>query len=118
MMNKFNPHNPPSDGAAPQDVRFTELRAEPWPEGDKIRVHARIAPFQQPPDLEASLLNSDGDEISSVTIIENVDFSLVFTMHVRHPSPDGKYTLVGRILYGGIGVVHEARTDFVLDPSE
>ncbi len=114
MMERFNPFKPPAGGAAPADVRFTELRVEPWPEEGKIRVHARIAPFLKPPDLEAALLNSDGDEISSVTIIENIDFNLVFTMHIRHPSADGKYSLIGRILYEDIGVVHEAQTSFEL----
>lgn len=117
-MNQYNPHHPPSDGAAPRDVRFTELRVEPWPEGNKIRVHARIVPFLKPPDLEAVLVDSAGDEITSVTIIENVDFSLVFTMHIRRPSADGKYTLVGRIMYEGLGVVHEAQTTFESAPSE
>ncbi len=113
-MERYNPFQPPAEGAAPEDVRFIELRAEPWPEGGKIRVHARIAPFLQPPDLEAALVNSDGDEISSVTIIENIDFNLVFTMHVRHPSSDGKYTLIGRIIYEDIGVVHEAQASIEL----
>ncbi len=114
MIQKYNPLDPPPDGAAPQDVRFDELRVEPWPKGDKIRVHMQITPFLKPPDLEAALLNSAGDEISSVTIIENIDFNLVFTMHIRRPSVDGKYTLVGRILYQDIGVVDEAQTSFEL----
>lgn len=117
IMEKFNPLNPPPDGADPQNVRFNELRVEPWPDGDKIRVHAQIAPFLKPPDLEAAILNSTGDEISSVTIIENIDFNLVFTMHIRRPSVDGRYTLIGRILYEDLGVVDEATTEFVIPPT-
>lgn len=114
MLHKFNPLDPPPDGAAPRDVRFTELRVEPWSEGGKVRVHARITPFLKPPDLEAALIDSAGDEISSVTIIENIDFSLVFTMHIRRPSADGKYTLIGQIMYQDLGVVDESRTSFEL----
>lgn len=114
FMHKFNPINPPPDGASPQDVRFLEFRVEPWPEGDKIRIHAQITPFLKPPDLEAVLFNSEGNEISSVNIIENIDFNLVFTMHIRFPSPDGKYTLTGNISYEDTGIVHETKTSFEL----
>lgn len=116
-MRKFNPIHPPDDGANPTDVRFVELRVEPWPEGDRLRIHAQITPFLKPPDLEAVLFDSAGNEISSVIVIENIDFTLVFTMHIRFPSADGKYTLNGKISYEDIGVVHEASTSFELPGS-
>lgn len=117
MMRKFNPIHPPQDGVNPSDVRLSELRVEPWLEGDKVRVHVQITPFLKPPDLEATLLDSKGIEITSVNIIENVDFSLVFTMHIRYPSADGKYTLIGKVSYEDIGVVHEMTTSFELPTS-
>lgn len=114
MLHKFNPQHPPQDGAAPPDVRFLELRVEPWPEGDRVRVHAQITPFLKPPDLEAVLLDSAGNELTSVDIIENIDFNLVFTMHIRFPSADGKYTLQGKLSYEDMGVVHQTATSFEL----
>lgn len=116
-LHRFNPAHLPPDGVSPQEVRFVEFRVEPWPEGDKIRVHVKITPFLEPPDLEAVLFTTDGDEISSVNIVENIDFNLVFTMHIRSPSTDGKYTLTGRILYEDFGVVHEASAHFELPSS-
>jgi len=115
-MHRFNPLQPPPEGVPPQAVRFLEWRAEPWPERDKIRVQAKIVPFLKPPDLEAVLLDSNGDELTSITIIENIDFDLVFTMHIRAPSADGKYTLIGRIMYEDTGIVHETMADFVVPP--
>jgi len=116
-MQRFSPLSPPPDGLPPEKVRFRELRVEAWPEGDKIRVHLQITPFTKPPDLEAILFDSSGNELSSVNVIENIDFNLVFTMHIRYPSTDHKYTLTGKISYEDIGVVDESTTSFET-PSE
>ncbi len=116
-MQRFSPLHPPSDGLPPEKVRFRELRVEPWSDGDKIRVHLQITPFTKPPDLEAVLFDSNGNELSSVNVIENIDFNLVFTMHIRYPSPDRKYTLTGKISYEDIGTVDEATTTFEI-PAE
>ncbi len=115
-MQRFHSLHPPADGLPPKDVRFNELRAEPWPEGDKIRVHTQLTPFTKPPDLEVMLFDSSGKEISSVNVVENIDFSLVFTMHIRNPSADRKYRLTAKISYEDIGVVDESSTTFVIPP--
>jgi hypothetical protein len=111
-MNKYNPLQPPTDGVKPQEVRFTEFRAEPWHEGNKIRVHAQITPFVKPPDLEVIISDLNGNELSTVNIIENIDFQLVFTMHIRNPSDIQKYNLVGKIIYEDLGVVNQTSTFF------
>ncbi len=116
-MQRFHPLHPPQDGLPPKEVRFSELRVEPWPEGDKIRVHAQITPFTKPPDLELVLFDASGNELSIVNVVENIDFSLVFTMHIRNPSADRNYTLTAKISYEDIGIVDESSTTFVI-PTE
>ncbi len=50
----------PGVGLPPAEVRFTELRIEPWPDGRRLRVHVSLTPFQNKPDLEAMILDEAG----------------------------------------------------------
>ena len=112
-MFQTNPF-PPEGALPPQAVRFTELRIEPWPDGRRVRVHLELTPFQQRPNLEARILNHQGDEVASTTIIENMDIKLVFTMHIRSPETTNQFTLLASISYEDIGVVDEGKVVFDL----
>lgn len=105
---------PSEDALPPQDTRFTELRIEPWADGRRVRVHMGLTPFQQRPNLEAHILDSQGNEIASTTIIENMDIKLVFTMHIRGPEITGPFTLLANIAYQDLGVVDEGKVVFDL----
>src|ERR1035437_1541322 len=87
-------HNPfafsPAEGALPpSEVRFSELRVGQWPDGQRVRVHVGITPFQQRPDLEATIFDTNGKEIANTLIIETLDDRLIFTMHL-HPDAPGQ----------------------------
>jgi hypothetical protein len=104
---------PPVEGAKPpKEVRFTELRVEPWPDGTRVRVHLSLTPFQDPPNLEAVLSEAHGPEITRAAIIENVDEQIVFTMHIRTPAASGAYALHVVITYPDIGTVDERSVAF------
>jgi len=111
-MRRFNPLHPTEGAKEPADVRFLDLHIEPWEDNQRIRVHMRLTPFQKPPNLEAVLLDSMGGEVASVTIIENIDFDLVFTLHIRRVNAAGPFQLIGKILYEELGAVDEKSVKF------
>ena len=113
-MPRFNPLHPAQDAAQPDQVRFTDLHVEPWGDNSKVRVHMRLTPFAKPPNLSAVLTDSLGNEVASVSIIENIDFDLVFTLHIRPPNAPGPFTLVGSIEYEETGTVDQKSVRFKL----
>lgn len=90
----------PSDIPLPPDeVRIKELRAEPWPDNRRVRVYLEVSPFQARPSGEIILLDSRGDEVSSISIIETIDPKMEFTLHIRGDETIGEYTLNAIIFY-------------------
>ena len=114
MPSLHRPHNP-ADALPPAEVRFSELRVEPWPDGRRVRVHLTLTPFQQNPNLEAVLTDAAGQSIASTTVIETADTRMVFTMHIRTPQTAGQYQLSASISYPDLGVVDEQSTTFIID---
>jgi len=113
-MPRFNPLHPAEDAAPPDQVRFTDLHVEPWGDNSKIRVHIRLTPFVKPPNLHIVLTDVREVEVASVSIIENIDFDLVFTIHIRPPNAEGPFTLIARIEYEETGQVDEQSLRFKL----
>jgi hypothetical protein len=108
------PYYKPSEGALPpREVRFSELHIEPWPDGHRIRVHFTVTPFQVPPNLLVTVIDSQGIEIANVNIIEFVEEKMTFTLHLRSQEKiGGKYLLNANINYLESGVVDEYRLEF------
>ncbi len=111
MLNRNRFHQDP-DARAPSDVRFIELRVEPWPDGRRVRVHVSITPFQQNPNLDAVISDSTGQEVAHSSIIEIADVRFVFTMHIRSEAVHGQYNLVARLGYPDLGDVEERSVSF------
>ena len=104
---------PSEDALPPSEVRFSELRVEQWPDGQRVRVHIGITPFQQRPDLEATIFNTDGKEIANTLIIETLENRLVFTMHLHSGDLDKELTLKAALSYRDIGIVDEGKVPFI-----
>ena len=85
----------------PEEMRFTELRAEPvLDEGPlRARVYVEVTPFQQRPYIEVTLTGADGEEIASASVIEPMSRKNVFTIHIRGPQQSGKFRLSARLYY-------------------
>jgi hypothetical protein len=83
----------------PDEVRIRQFRAEPWPDGRRVRVCLEITPFQKRPNGELSIHDADGNEVASLTIIETIDPKMDLTVHLRVPEPAGAYTARAIIYY-------------------
>jgi hypothetical protein len=114
----LGPHTykPPEDGLPPKEIRVQTLRAEPWPEdARRVRIHVDITPFLERPNIDVFIADEDGNEVSSITIIESIDAQMVFTMHLRGAYRLGKFTLSARLYYSEIGEVDQKSVNFEID---
>jgi hypothetical protein len=100
---------------APEDVRIEDLRAEPYPDGCRVRVALELTPFQQPPAIELILMNETGEEVASASIVEPVAWKLELTLHIRHSEPTlGSYSLAARVIYPEMEDVDQRTLSFTL----
>jgi len=83
----------------PSEVRIKDLRAEPWPDGQRVRVFLEITPFQKRPNGELVIVNAQGEEVASIDIIEAMSPRMEFTMHLRPLQRAGVYTLTATVFY-------------------
>ncbi len=101
-------YEPPDDGLPPQEVKIIDLRAEPWPEDQRrVRIHLEVTPFLERPNMEVIITDIQGDEISSINIIESIDTHLAFTIHIRSERVERSYQLAASISYPDIGTVDQ-----------
>jgi hypothetical protein len=69
--------------ATPAETRITKLTAEPYPDGQRVRVDLEITPFQTRPYIEVILTDANNDEVATASIVEPMSWKLEFTMHLR-----------------------------------
>ena len=90
----------------PTETRLLDLRAEPDPDGKRVRVALDLTPFQKRPDIELTLTGKDGAVAAEASIIEPVGWKLEVTLHIRKSgATTGKYTLVANLSYPDLGEV-------------
>jgi len=83
---------------SPEQTRITSLRAEPYPDGYRLRVNIEMTPFLKRPYLEVTLTDAQAEEVASASIVEPLAWKLEFTMHLRGELHN-PYTLQARLYY-------------------
>ena len=82
----------------PDEVRIRELRAEPLPDGRRVRIYLEVDPFQKRPSAEVIITDSEDMAVAQASVIETTALKIEFTMHLRQSQTAGRYT-VSAILY-------------------
>jgi hypothetical protein len=85
----------------PAEVRIQALKVDPYPDGRRLRVLLELDPFQKRPNADLILLDADGDELSSVYIIQSMTRRMELVMHLRRPA-SGLLTLQVELYYGSL----------------
>ena len=99
-MDFFFPDQDPNiERFPPEKVSITHIKAEAYPDGQRVRVTLEMTPFEQRPHIEVSLQDADGTEVSSTSIIEPMAWKLEFTLHIRGEARKGSYTLTAHLFY-------------------
>ncbi len=84
----------------PEEVRIRELRADPLPDGQRVRVYLETEPFQKRPSADLVITDETGQEVAAVSIIESMLRKMELTMHLRGGKTSGKFTLHADLFYG------------------
>ena len=101
----------------PEETRIIHLRAGPYPDGKRVRVSLELTPFQQHPNIELTLNDPDGNEVSSASIVELVSRKLELTLHLRRPNPSGGiYTLAAHLTYPDLGEMDQREETVQIQP--
>lgn len=91
--------DPSESPLPPAEVRIRQLRADPWPDGKRVRVYMEVDPFQQRPNADITIENSAGDDVSQVSIIESMSRKIELTMHLHGPMLDGRFKVIANLYY-------------------
>jgi hypothetical protein len=83
----------------PAEVRIRELRADPWPDGKRVRIYMELDPFQQRPNADITIENSAGEGVAQVSIIESMTRKIELTMHLHGPILDGQFKVIANLYY-------------------
>jgi hypothetical protein len=83
----------------PDEVRIRSLRAEPWPDGRRVRVYFEVDPFQKRPNAEIRVLDEEDVELASLNVIETMERKMEFTMHLRRGDPRGRFQVNAVLFY-------------------
>jgi hypothetical protein len=92
-----------------EETRFLDLRAEPYPDGKRVRVNLELTPFLHRPEIELTLTDPTGQTFTSATVIETAGRKLEHTLHIRTLSG-----AKGRTSQGARDTSHSARGTFTL----
>jgi len=95
----------------PDEVRIRALSAKARPDGQRILTEIEISPFQQKPNVELTIKDQDGIELSSLSVVEAMDSKMDFTMHIRGEKKSGTFTLKARLFYADIEKHEKSETE-------
>lgn len=91
-----DPNDPP---LPPEQVRLRNLHAEPWPDGQHVKILLELTPFQKLPSAEIFLSGPGDQEAARSSILETISRKMEINLHLKPGSPSGVYTLYVTVYY-------------------
>jgi hypothetical protein len=85
---------------APEETSILSLDAAPYSDGERVRVNIRMTPFQKRPHLEVRVIDVNGDEVATASIVEPMGWNLEFTLHLRGAT-GSPFRIESRLFYPG-----------------
>jgi len=84
----------------PEETRIISIDVKPYEDGRRIRIYLEITPFQKPPFIEFNLIDADGNDAGSASIIEPPRWKHELTMHTKYTKQTtGEFQLSVRLFY-------------------
>lgn len=81
------------------DVRIEKLGLYLFDDLRRVQVGFALTPFRERPSLQVSITNPQGEEVSSLHVIETLETNFSLTMHLRDPEPADSYTVSVTLYY-------------------
>ncbi len=71
-----------SSQPAPDNVRVTDYRVMPWPDGTRVTVEFGLTPFRQFPALDVSVTTLDGQVLRAASVVGAMERRPAPTLHL------------------------------------
>ncbi len=110
----------PEDGlqrVTPGETHITSLTAEPYPDGERVRVNLEITPFLTRPYIELVVTDARGGEVATASIVEPMGWKLELTMHLRG-AKQSPFTIEARLFYPEGPQAEPVTRTFEVTPSD
>jgi hypothetical protein len=91
----------------PDQVRITDLKAEPFPDGHRVRIMLELTPFINRPDGEITIFDALGEAVAQANIIETMLPKIALTLHLRGGDAYGPFKVIAKIFYSQNIISHE-----------
>lgn len=75
-----------------EDVRVRSVEARPYADGRRVELQVELTPFLDRPNVDVDVLDTEGREVATLSIIEPMHHRFGVTLHLREPEPHGRYT--------------------------
>jgi hypothetical protein len=75
-----------------EGVSIRKLRVIPLPDMKRVTVKMELSPFTEYPDLDISILSTEGEVVANMFVMEARDQVMALTLHLRQPEPEALYT--------------------------
>ncbi|NKQ36279.1 MAG: hypothetical protein HF973_11765 [Chloroflexi bacterium] len=82
-----------------EDVRLRKLGLFLYEDLRRVAVGFDITPFLEPPSIQVTIRNPQGQEVSSLNVIETADRNFHLTMHLRDQEPSDTYEVTAVLYY-------------------
>jgi hypothetical protein len=92
----------PSDRAPRprEEIHIEDVKIAPYPDRFRVRIHIKVTPFLERPNLLLVVHNKDDRVVSELNVIETMHHDMEFTLHIRNvEDPAGVYSLTADLFY-------------------
>jgi hypothetical protein len=91
---------PPGGSTQAEQVRITDYRVMPWPDGTRVTVEMGLTPFKQFPALDVSILSVEGEVIRTTSLVGAVERRPSPTLHLPKLAPGTRLAVLIEMLNG------------------
>ena len=95
----------------PDDVRVTDYRVMPWPDGTRVTVEMGLTPFRTFPAMDIAIVSTDGEVLRQVSCVGAMERRPAPTLHLPRVSRGTQLIAVIEMLQGD-AVTQELRVPF------
>lgn len=89
---------------ADEEVKIIDFTAEPYQDKRRVKVNFRLSYFQEPPSATISLLGIEGEELTSVDVVNIIRPENEVTLHIPASQvKQGNYQVKITLLHLGEG---------------
>lgn len=82
------------------DVRVTDYRVMPWPDGTRVTVELGLTPFRQFPAMDISVLATNGDVLRAISLVGAIERRPSPTLHLPPLSSGTRLAVLIEMLAG------------------